>query len=417
MSAAEGVPKWILLEPVVFRRDDVESFPDTTEAPIRASGTTSWGAHFRIAFSLAEPPSISRLYAHLPGFPHPYEAEPLRLLATHRYLALLRVGTTTPTEGAARDFFIFKAEKNRPSSCLLTALPPCTEPPLEFHSVRPRRRQPSDVTPRQLDPLSLGLWCGDEEEEEDEFVVAELALYVRTQGLRCLGAQANICFLRSSFAGDQLGPHKWDTACLPLVSTTNEDLLKLFHWQTDAAVPFQRWLCWIDYHRGILFWDVSKKVPALAVSFVWFPEDSYSLATYLKTPCSGNGGVSVVDNGRVLKFAYVARHDSLLAFEPLKPGTGFTITCHTLLLGNNNGSMKWEKDYTVTSDDLPDYLQRGGIPVFPRVDVDRPHLVHCIFSEFGKAYNRMSVLSIDMSTKSVESFYLYMDANVFFQTD
>ncbi|KAF8715063.1 hypothetical protein HU200_027610 [Digitaria exilis] len=363
MSAAEGVPKWILLKPVVFRRDDVESFPDTTEAPIRASGTTSWGAHFRIAFSLAEPPSISRLYAHLPGFPDPYKAEPLRLLAAHRCLALLRLGTTTPTEGAVRNFFIFKAEKNRPSSCLLAALPPCTEPPLEFHSVRPRRRQPSDVTPRQLNPLSLGLWCGDEE-EEDEFVVAELALYVRTQGLRCLEAQANICFLRSSFTSDQLGPQR------------------------------------------------SEKVPALAVSFVWFPEDSY-----LKTPCSGNGGVSVVDNGRLLKFAHVARHDSLLAFEPLKPGTGFTITCHTLLLGNNGGSMKWEKDYTVTSDDLPDYLQRGGIPMFPRVDVDRPHLVHCIFSEFGKAFNRMSVLCIDMSTKTVESFYLYMDANVFFQTD
>jgi hypothetical protein len=172
----------------------------------------------------------------------------------------------------------------------------------------------------------------------------------------------------------------------------------------------------IDYHRGIIFCDVSEKAPPLNVSFRSFPEDSYSLASFLKTPCSGNSGVSVVDQDRTLKFAYVARQDSGPAFGAPKPGTGFTITCHTLMLGDD-GSMDWEMDYTVTSDDLPDYLQRGGIPMFPRVDIDRPHLVHFHFCEFGKAYKRMSVLSIDMSSKIVETFYLYLDPNVFSKTD
>jgi hypothetical protein len=75
-----GFPKWVLLEPVVFCRDDDESFPDDTEAPIRASGTTTWGADIRVAFSFVEPPKISRLYAQLPGFPPPHEAESLRML-------------------------------------------------------------------------------------------------------------------------------------------------------------------------------------------------------------------------------------------------------------------------------------------------------------------------------------------------
>jgi hypothetical protein len=151
-------------------------------------------------------------------------------------------------------------------------------------------------------------------------------------------AQANICFLRYSFTGDQLGPHKWDTMYLPVLPITNEDLLKLSQWQNDAVTPFKRWLCWIDYHRGIIFCDVSEKAPPLTVSFRSFPEDSYSLSSFLKTPCSGNNGVSVVDQGRTLKFAYVACQDSGPAFGAPKPVTGFTITCHTLVLGDD-GSM------------------------------------------------------------------------------
>jgi hypothetical protein len=43
--------------------------------------------------------------------------------------------------------------------------------------------------------------------------------------------------------------------------------------------------------------------------------------------------VSVVDHGRLLKFVNVERHDSNLDCGALEPGTGFTITCHTLVIG------------------------------------------------------------------------------------
>nr|TKW38420.1 hypothetical protein SEVIR_1G113201v2 [Setaria viridis] len=194
---------------------------------------------------------------------------------------------------------------------------------------------------------------------------------------------------------------------VPILSTHNpsvHDLLKVSRSQTTAVIPFQRWLCWI-YSRGILFCDVSNKVPAPTASFLWFPVDKSPLTRTRKTTYD-IGGVSVVDHGRLLKFVDVARHDGL-AYGALEPGTGFTITCHTLVLG---GSMAWKEDYTVTSDDLPDRYQRG-IPMHPQVDIDRPHVVHFLFIEFGKAYEKMSVLSIDMSTKTVESFYLYMDGN------
>ncbi|CAN6277322.1 unnamed protein product [Urochloa humidicola] len=75
-AAAGGFPKWALLELYTFRTDDDESFPDETEAPIRASGVTTCGAHFRIAFSVAEPPRISRFYAQLPAFRVPARRSP-----------------------------------------------------------------------------------------------------------------------------------------------------------------------------------------------------------------------------------------------------------------------------------------------------------------------------------------------------
>ncbi|CAN6236852.1 unnamed protein product [Urochloa humidicola] len=251
-AAAEGFPPtWVLLERYLFRRDDKDSFPDESKAPIRASATTSWGADFSIAFSVVEPPRVSRLYAHLPepGFPHPDKELPLYMLATHRHLAL---------------------------------------------------------------------------------------------------------------------------------STDNNDLWKLSRWQTGTIIPFQGWLCWIDYQQGILFCDVSSKVPT--ISFLWFPVDKSPRTSTHKSPLTTTykatcnifyGGVSVVDHGRLLKFVHVARNDGLI-YEALKPGADLTITCHTLVLGD--GSMERKEDYTITFDDLLDHLPRGtpmfphGIPMFPRVD-------------------------------------------------
>jgi hypothetical protein len=119
MSAA-GFPKWVMLEPFVFRRDDDEYFPDDTKAPIRASGTTSWGACFRIAFTLAEPLQISRLYAQLsePRFLPPGLSTPLAILGTHHHLFLF--GLATRMSRVVHDFFIYSARQ----PFLLQSAPP-----------------------------------------------------------------------------------------------------------------------------------------------------------------------------------------------------------------------------------------------------------------------------------------------------
>ena len=56
--------------------------------------------------------------------------------------------------------------------------------------------------------------------------------------------------------------------------------------------------------------------------------------------------------------------------------------------------------------------------MFPQVDIDRPHVVHFLSVEFGYAANKkMWVVSIDMSTKTVESFSLHINGDEGRKTD
>ncbi|KAG2653383.1 hypothetical protein PVAP13_1NG453900 [Panicum virgatum] len=352
MSAA-GFPSWVFLEPFVFRRDD--DFPDESKAPIRVTGTTSWGASFRIAFSLAEPPHISRLYAQLP----------------------------VPGFLDRMNFFIFNANEHPSSS--LKALPTCPEPAFDYTRdsgrVPPRRRLP-DATPACLMSLT---WA------------SELTLFKPINRNKVF---ADICLLRSD--RDQLGV-PWESVRVEFLSTNDPgdaDLFQICWWYTDAVIPFDKWLCWIDYHRGILFCDMSKLPNQPTVSFI----------------CCYRA-VSVVDSGRALKFVNITRDDGI-PFAALKPGTGFTITCHTLMLGG--GSMAWKEDYTVTSGELWEANTRlpRQILMFPRVDIDRPHVAHFLSVQFGYAANKkMWVVSIDMSTKTVESFSLHINGDEGRKTD
>ncbi|CAL4890493.1 unnamed protein product [Urochloa decumbens] len=460
MSSADGggFPSWVLLETFVFRRDDDESFPDDTRAPIRASGTSSWGARFRVAFDLVEPPRISRIYAQLPqpGFLDPMKSNPLSIVATHRHRALLHVGTQTPEMLALQDFFIYSSAGENP--CSVKALPPCREPDFDYYTrddgslPRRRRRRPTppsdDAPPRPLNAQLMGLWCPSGGKEE-EFVVAELSLYKPSNISKVF---ADIYLLRSS--DHQLsGGGAWSSMRVLILSTDNpddKDLWRLCCWETETVIPFQRWLCWIDYHQGILFCDMSK-LPTPSVSFFRFPVDKSAPPTSARSGSgsgsgsgsssdSGSGsdadadidtddtsgllyhGASVVDHGRALKLVNGTRHDGI-PFGALKPGTGFTITCHTLMLGSGGDirSMAWEEDYTVTSRELwdanhPDRLPRD-ILMFPRVDIDRPHVVHFLFMEFEYVKKKMWTVSIDMSTKTVQSFSMYINGNEGLQTD
>jgi len=275
------------------------------------------------------------------------------------------------------------------------------------------------------------LWCRGK--GDDEFVVAELNLF-RISDSKVF---ADICFLRSSCTsadGDQLGG-TWDSTHVDILcrddnpdqvvvdiqpddvldfKCIDNDAWQLYCWSTDAIIPCDRCLCWVDYHRGILFCDLSSTP---TVSFPRFNLQEFPITAICSTFSFLYRGVSIVDDGRALKFIDVACDDGV-AFGALKPGASFTITCHTLeLSGDDTMGWKWNPaDYKVTSselwnDEFPGCLPRD-ILMYPQVDIDRPSVVHFLLSEFGHVNkNRMWVVSIDMSKKVLHTSSPYINGN------
>lgn len=412
----------MLLERFVFRRDDKKSFPDDTKAPIRASGITSWNAPFRIAFCLAKPPLTSRLYAKLPRFPDPRKQTPLAILATHSNLLLLRVGIKTPARRLVQDLFIYNAYE--PST--LKALPPCREPYTDYSRSSgdnlPRGRPLQKEEQRLLEVQSMGLLC--QGGGGQEFAVAELLVFKSIHSK----SYADICLLCSPTSAAPVLGGNWNSFRVPILGIDDSnDPWHLCCWDTDTVIPFRRWLCWIDYHRGILFCDVFGE-PIPTVSFLAFPLDEYPSAHTHKEikPSSWlYHGVSVIFGGSMIKFVNVTRHDDI-GYGELKPGSGFTITCHTLELGYHTpipmfDNAVWNLDYKVTSAELwsanpPEHLPHT-ILMFPQIDIERPHVVHFIISEFQFVIKKMWLVSIDMNTKKVESFVPYISGKEGLETD
>ncbi|XP_072147441.1 uncharacterized protein [Setaria viridis] len=349
LFTSAGFPNWVMLEPFVFRRDDNKSFPDESKAPVRASGTTSSKAQFHFAFDLTEP-------------------------------------------------IFIKKETAKSSS--LERLPCCTEDlELVLHDGSPSRR-PRESGSRLQCVSSIGLLCQGEEEEE--FTVAELKLYPDRRKRKIF---ADI-FLFLKSAG------KWSSSHVPILHSGNpDDVWHLYIWQTHRVIPVDHWLCWIDCMQGILFYDVFAVAPA-TISLFRFSVHKFP-ATHPNRGSWFHRGVSAFDAAGTLKFVDVTRDDGITGYKALKPGAGFTMTCHTLLLPSSlsSSSMVWNKDWTVTSDELwstDDCLPRQ-VPMFPQVNIDRPHLAHLLISDFTYVMRKMWVVTIDMNTRTVESFYQYLN--------
>ncbi|KAJ1259736.1 hypothetical protein BS78_10G178900 [Paspalum vaginatum] len=122
-----------------------------------------------------------------------------------------------------------------------------------------------------------------------------------------------------------------------ICSDNPDDIEQVYCWVTDTVIPVNRWLCWIDYCRGILFCDMFSG-DAPTVYFLRFPLDKFH-----RVPDDGSWfyrGVSAIDDGHMLKFVNVIRNDAV-GHGALKPGGGFTIACYTLVIGD---SMVWDKD-------------------------------------------------------------------------
>nr|TKW08209.1 hypothetical protein SEVIR_6G014100v2 [Setaria viridis] len=370
-AAAAGdsaVPNWVMLERLVFRRDDPASFREDRRT--FASGTTSAGTQFDVSFILAEPPTPSRLYLSWPEGPK--QGSQGLVMAANRNLVLLRleyrVDESVQFGEVVHDYFIYIADPSSQRKPLLRRLPRCTE----YNDYFERQ-----VT-RAFPVLAVGLLCHG----EDEFAVAHLAIRSRKKK-----------------SGDDA---KWETKVFPLQYQYDDLYYDFLNWEVDGVVPFKNALCWVNYCRGILFCDgVSEDRPK--VSYIRLPLDTYFQGTDADGRKGMYHGLCVTEGGHRLVFVDVARHDGK-CYGPRMPNTGFTLTSRTLkMTGNCTMPWEWNEDAVVTSDELWHANTMESLPrdivMLPLLSMDKANVAHLSLLDWDGG--RFSLVSIDLSNMQV----------------
>ncbi|RCV10607.1 hypothetical protein SETIT_2G123800v2 [Setaria italica] len=390
-SAGSGaLPNWVMLERFIFRRDDPQSFREDKRTS--ATGETSVGAHFRISFILAEPPTPSRLYLSWPGGPK--HEMMCHLAAAHRNLVLLRLDSfvdpsyPSPFGEMAHDYFIYYVaadpRSQAQSTPALRRLPGCTVHNAYFG--RP--------IPRPFEPWGVGLLCCGE-----EFAVAYMSVSRRDPEAEAL--EVELWVLRSTVRDDSTdGGEKWEAKYLPLQGQDVEHI-NLLDFTTSEVVPFKNSLCWVDYRMGILYCeDVCGDSPKAV--FVGFPPgySSYhpSVRPELYRP-ELYRGLCVTEGGRTLAFLDVVRRDGI-DIGPMVPA-GFTIISMALTETQSANSFVVKADdlwATHSTKDLPHEVMM--LPLLSMDDINVAHFVLYDWADLSGKF-KISLVTIDLSTKRV----------------
>ena len=138
---ATATANWMMLERFVFRMDDVEPFPDDDDDPTaplyRIDDDTFPGDPFSVAFRIAKPPKISRLFLKWPRGPKP--GSRCVLVAAHRDLLLLSlIPDSLQTEETRYTLPVFVPQRlficTTPSCCSRYDPPDSPPPPLCYEA-------------------------------------------------------------------------------------------------------------------------------------------------------------------------------------------------------------------------------------------------------------------------------------------
>jgi hypothetical protein len=419
-----------MMDRFVFRRDDDDgSFPDDGAAPMRASSFTSLGEPFTVALLPAAPPAVSRLYVRCP--PGPQRAVAYEVAMAHRGLFMVRVTSSTVYEFVPyrKDYFVFKATAPEPQ---LERLPAFTETIVQrwpwFHN----------------NTIALVSGIGDGE----EYALVHLAEFVEIPGnsqkkraeisefdydqlpwrLASDGKMgAELCVFRSRLSssssqssdddGGVVAQGNWEILTLP-IQYREEELSDLLGWSTDGAITFNDSICWFDYnHGGILSYTPPPLGAAGAgesfISYVRMPIDNRPINSIpINLEMCRSLSVTGQRGDQQLKFVDVAHRarDGLL-FGRLWNGDSFTITCHTF---TPTDDQMWKKDVVITSAELcrldprERLMPRNALPTLTLVSRDEPHLVHFLMSEPRDEVDKVSVVVIDIITRTVVSVFPYI---------
>ncbi|CAL4995038.1 unnamed protein product [Urochloa decumbens] len=417
-------PSWVLLNSFGSRKDDATIVGDARTV---ADSCTSTGHPFRVSFGLAPPPASSYLnYTWLgaTGPPRADTSDRPRFVAAHNDVVLFEL-RTLPTPQARfyhSDYFLYQAAgPARPPS--LSLLPACYIP-MQYERHRcggvtgrredfPRIMEEKDtVVLRRRDGdlfvAQLEVSYGDEESNEalinemsevsddddevqpeavsdDEDEVPEAVSDdddVPAASRRVRRMNFELCVFRPGVSNDG-----WELKqAVPIVYGDGESAsgggidakhLPDWQWQTDAAIPVSdRFLCFVDFLRGILVCDTVDLDRPLTLRYVPLPLET--------TVDRGWRGRPRMNERRNLSAAAGAAQLRLVSIDSRcccgGPGRtscargrfAFTVTTWTLSLMAGNGEASatgWVKDGVLDCEEV------WGLPAYqgiPRVHLENP---------------------------------------------
>uniref|UniRef100_A0ACD5WPD6 Uncharacterized protein n=1 Tax=Avena sativa TaxID=4498 RepID=A0ACD5WPD6_AVESA len=413
-------PNWMMLERFVFRMDDVEPFPDDDDptAPLyRIDDDTFPGDPFSVAFRIARPPKISRLFLKWPRGPKP--GSRCVLVAAHRNLLLLSlIPDSLQTEETRYTLPVFVPQRlficTTPSCCLRYDLPDSPPPPLVLRSIpmcsipvvlRVKKNGKEVTMDRRFQLETVGILS----RAQGEFAIAQLVL-CRPSALADM--EAELCVLRSSINNHE---HSWEVEKGLPISYESDEFFDLDAWSTHRVVPFNNALCWVNYGiGGLLICEVFHKRPTLL--YLRLPILNRKLKQRRVLDRNSALCVTKADTGvqHDLVFIDIVRKDEYLA-GPLSPHTGFTVSYH-ILRKTDFGGMEWKMTCSFTSAELWDLNK--SLPhealTFPQVSMDNPDIVFFLMSKKGEGARgipNVSVVTVDISKTEVLSVVPYFGEN------
>ncbi|XP_022682920.1 uncharacterized protein LOC111257425 [Setaria italica] len=244
------------------------------------------------------------------------------------------------------------------------------------------------------------------------------AAHARHTGISCLGGEFVVAAFHSSIirgeegaSWDEVGvlsrfsssTEQWEVKELPIPFDSDRGLYPLT-WTTDKVFSFRGFMCWVDYHHGILYCDVFSDLPELR--FVQLPgieiwDDSHDYSYGRQMPVAYK--TVEVSNG-VIKFVDVDNGQF-----GVKKSSGFCITSWTL----RTPELEWEKDGDVLQvDDLwsleefRDSPLPRWVPEFPVVSKHDSDVVHFVLRG-PRSGAKAWVISVGTRPKLLKSYMPY----------
>jgi len=237
-------------------------------------------------------------------------------------------------------------------------------------------------------------------------------------GISCRGGEFVVAAFHTSIIAGEESPsdgevgvlsrfssstEQWEIKELRIPFDSDKGLYPGFMWDTDKVFSFRGLICWVDYHRGILYSDVFSDYPGL--QFVQLP--GIEIWGYWH---DYSGGRQTPEKYRTVEVS-----EGIIKFVDVDHGqfgrtkrSGFSVTSWTL----RTLELEWEKDCVLQVDDLW-CLDKFGespllrwVPEFPVASKQNSDLLHFVLRG-PRSSAKAWMISISMRQKLLKSYMPY----------